>query len=246
MQPQPQPQPLLQSAYVPGLPTPLLSAHPTITQIPKRPLDSPFPGREIRPKPMTTQTFPQPPVDDRPQLKRKRGRPSKAQVQARAAAEAAASRSVGAAGPAPRPVTPAPAQAAAQTVMGGSTAAGAGAPAEQRSSLQAPTRMQISAVLTPTNPNTASNSSSSSGKRRRGRSTRSNPEAQAGDAGLIYQSPYGRAAEDLEDTPARAAVLRHREEQLPPPPRVLPRSSSGEAAYGGPGAGQGSPAPRSA
>ena len=178
-------------------------------------LDAPFPGRQIRPKPVVASSSMPQAITSEPAAKRKRGRPTKAQAQAKAAAEAAAAgRSE--AGPAPRPMTPAQSQAAAQAVIPAPTGAPNPPTEEPRPTLQAPARMQISAVLTPANPNTASSSSSSSGKRRRGRSTRSEQGAVGevfGGPAQQYESPYGRAAENLEDTPAQTARMRHREEQ---------------------------------
>ncbi|KAK4550627.1 hypothetical protein LTR36_000206 [Oleoguttula mirabilis] len=141
-----------------------------------------------------------------PPIKRKRGRPTKAQSQAKAAAEASAYSDPGPAPPTPLQISP------QTTVAPGS--AGPGAAEEAKPPLPPTARMPISAVLTPTAPKAVSSSSSSSGKRRRGRSMRSEAEGfgvnnMAGSA-LEYESPYGRAVP--QDSPARAAVLRHREE----------------------------------
>ena len=70
-------------------------------------------------------------------------------------------------------------------------------------------------MLTPNirEPKSASQSSSSSGKRRRARSTKSEPEeTPLARAGADYESPYGRVRGGAEDSPARTAVLRHRED----------------------------------
>ncbi|KAI7357250.1 hypothetical protein KC354_g10083 [Hortaea werneckii] len=203
-----------------GPQTPLSAPPPGL----KRPfqLEAPYPaGREIRPKPFPPPGAPAQPSVSEPPVKRKRGRPTKAQAQAKAEAEAHARGSSVVAGPAPavqqqqpqvspQPgATPAPVEAVPSRVEE--------QPPQPRATLPPTTRMPISAVLTPTAPKTASNSSSSSGKRRRGRSTRSEPEGLGiGGAGPLheYESPYGRA-EMPEDSPARTAVMRHREEQEP-------------------------------
>ncbi|KAK5736824.1 hypothetical protein LTR17_007149 [Elasticomyces elasticus] len=198
-----------------GPQTPLsapLSAPPHILKRPF-PHEAPFTGRVIAPRP--TSHLPnvtgQSSVSD-PAPKRRRGRPPKAETQARELAAVAASRSQ--AGPAPLQA-PLP-QATPQTVST-PVSVGPTATEEARSTQNAPTRMPISAVLTPVVPHTASSSSGSSGKRRRGRSLRNEPEGSVGGgaSGHAYESPYGRAMAPLEDTPARAAVMRHREEQLP-------------------------------
>ncbi|TKA24098.1 hypothetical protein B0A50_06838 [Salinomyces thailandicus] len=185
-------------------------------------LEAPYPsGREIRPKPLPPPGASAQPSVTEPPIKRKRGRPTKAQTLAKAEAEAQARGSSMLAGPAlllqqqqqqqqqisPRMMTPAPAPGPALESL----------PIEEqpKTALPPTTRMPISAVLTPTAPKTASSSSSSSGKRRRGRSTRSElegPGVGGGGPGYEYESPYGR--EDVpQDSPARTAVLRHREEQ---------------------------------
>ncbi|KAK5120074.1 hypothetical protein LTR85_006555 [Meristemomyces frigidus] len=147
-----------------------------------------------------------------PPTKRKRGRPTKAQAQAKAAAESSVHSDPGPAPPTPLHISPHTA------LQAGS--AGPGTAEETKPPLPPTTRMPISAVLTPTAPKTVSSSSSSSGKRRRGRSMRSESEGfGVGEMAMTvqeYESPYGRAAGSLQDSPARTAVLRHREEPGPP------------------------------
>ncbi|KAK3614630.1 hypothetical protein LTR56_027130 [Elasticomyces elasticus] len=197
-----------------GPQTPLsapLSAPPHILKRPF-PHEAPFTGRIIAPRPTTfgPSVAGGPSVSD-PAPKRRRGRPPKAETQAKeAAAAAAAAASRHQAGPAPL-------QAPLPLVAQQSVSTPVSATEEARSTQSAPTRMPISAVLTPVVPHTASSSSGSSGKRRRGRSLRNEPEGSGsgGPSGHAYESPYGRAMAPLEDTPARAAVMRHREEQLP-------------------------------
>ncbi|KAK3110482.1 hypothetical protein LTR53_015187 [Teratosphaeriaceae sp. CCFEE 6253] len=160
-----------------------------------------------------------------PPPKRRRGRPPKAEMQAREAA-AAASRAP--------PATQIAPEAAVTPVSATSAPTDGPRPAPQP-----PTRMQISAVLTPVAPHTASSSSGSSGRRRRGRSMRNDPEASGGSGGgaaLAYESPYARTTATLEDTPAQAAVMRHREEQASA--QQAPRSgATGPGAESGVGPG---------
>ncbi|KAK0781558.1 hypothetical protein LTR91_016142 [Friedmanniomyces endolithicus] len=213
-----------------GPQTPLSAPPPGI----KRPfqLEPAFPGRVIAPRPsnLAPSGAGQPPASE-PAPKRRRGRPPKAETQAREAA-AAASRSEP--GPAP-PLAPHP-QIPSRAVS--TPVSAAPAPAEEPQPAQlSSTRMPISAVLTPVAPHTASSSSSSSGKRRRGRSMRIDPEGppggSAGASGQIYESPYGRAMGPLlEDTPARAAVMRHREEQQVTPQQLGPQPGSSAARPG--------------
>jgi hypothetical protein len=103
-------------------------------------------------------------------------------------------------------------------------------------------RMPIAAMLTP-NPReskSASHSGSSSGKRRRARSTKSEAQelarSQAGGAeraAIRYESPYARIEPAGDDSPARAAILRHRED-YPNLPRTasLPPITTSTAADG--------------
>ena len=172
-------------------------------------------GREIRPKPTSSfgQFGPQRPEQP---AKKKRGRPTKAEAQARADAQSASSEP-SPAGPAPRPsalempipqpqIAPRPEPLSIEPVR----------VEETRPSQIA--RMPISSMLTPTGQKSNSQSSSSSGKRRRGRSTRTEPEdypmteAPTSRQQQEYESPYARMATDLQDSPARTAVLRHRDE----------------------------------
>ncbi|KAK5132474.1 hypothetical protein LTR08_009020 [Meristemomyces frigidus] len=200
------------------------------------PLDAPYPaGREIRPKPFPTQNTAVQPSTSEPPIKRKRGRPpnavKKAEVEAEAAAAATATTRSD-----PGPAAPLQLQASPRV---GATA-GSVRPAtaeEPKPPPLPPSRMPISAVLTPNAPKTVSSTSSSSGKRRRGRSTRSEPEGYglgepAGSArAQEYESPYGRAADVPPDTPARTAAMRHREDlggaRLAP---QVPRPSPAEPA----------------
>ncbi|TKA67288.1 hypothetical protein B0A55_09238 [Friedmanniomyces simplex] len=221
------PQPYMTGPYGPH--TPLSAPPPGI----KRPfqLESAFPGRSIAPKPsnLAPSGIGQPSASE-PAPKRRRGRPSKADMQARDAAGSAGSSE---AGPAP-PLVQYP-QVPPQSV-GTPVSVGPAPVEEPQPAQQSLTRMPISAVLTPVAPHTASSSSSSSGKRRRGRSMRNDPEGSVGESsgvpGQAYESPYGRAMGPLGDTPARAAVIRHREEhtthqQTPQPGPAGPGAESG-------------------
>ncbi|KAK0861713.1 hypothetical protein LTR87_016863 [Friedmanniomyces endolithicus] len=220
--PRPHPPTYITGPYGPQ--TPLSAPPPGIKRAFQ--LEPAFPGRVIAPRPsnLAPSGAGQPPASE-PAPKRRRGRPPKAETQAREAA-AAASRSE--AGPAP-PLAPHP-QIPSRAVS--TPVSAAPAPAEEpQPPQQSSTRMPISAVLTPVAPHTASSSSSSSGKRRRGRSMRIDPEGppggSTGASGQIYESPYGRAMGPLlEDTPARAAVLRHREEQQGTPQQLAPEPGS--------------------
>lgn len=184
----------------------------------KRPftLEAPYAAREIRPKPFPPSGSSLQASTSEPPTKRKRGRPTKAAAQAKAAAEAEATARSDP-GPAPPQLQSSPQITAPAAITG---------PVEVKPAVPATSRMPISAVLTPNAPKTASSSSSSSGKRRRGRSTRSEPEgfglAESSGSAQEYESPYARAIGAPEDTPARTAVLRHREEmaasQQPPGP----------------------------
>ena len=190
-------------------------------------------GREIRPKPlaMGSPYGQQSPLEGPP--KKKRGRPTKAEAQARAEAQGGS----GDPGSAPRPqLFEAPA-ARPPTMQPPEPL-----PMEQpRSEDPRPhpiPRMPISSMLTPTGQKSASQSSSSSGKRRRGRSVRSEPEdpAQTEESGARpaqeYESPYTKMA-GAQDSPARTAVLRHRDEaatlpgaQQPGAPEPPPTTAS--------------------
>lgn len=211
------------SAFGPQTPSPM-SAPVTLKR--NFPFET-YTGREIRPKPSTGGAYGQPsPIEQPP--KKKRGRPTKAEAAARAEAYGPSSEpstvrravSVGSSFPAPAAaVAPEPTEAIATDTYS----------IEQTRPLQPPVSgMSISSMLTPAAPKTASQSSSSSGKRRRGRSTRSEPEdlPRAGTSGAAtpsfgrrqeYESPYARMATESQDTPARAAVVRHREEHPPDP-----------------------------
>ncbi|KAK6440915.1 hypothetical protein LTR95_002871 [Oleoguttula sp. CCFEE 5521] len=140
--------------------------------------------------------------------KRKRGRPPKNPPPAQLVPAALAA-SVGAAGPAYAPrealqyTAPLPSMQSSYT-PGPSTL-------DPRASLPLPQRVPISGMIsTPTGQRTSSNSSSSSGKRRRGRSMRLEPSSIAQMQPPVYESPYAVVAEQ-GDSPARAAILRHRE-----------------------------------
>ncbi|KAK0317159.1 hypothetical protein LTR82_011760 [Friedmanniomyces endolithicus] len=226
-------QPYITNPYGPQ--TPLSAPPPGI----KRPfqLEPAFPGRVIAPRPsnLAPSGAGLPPASE-PAPKRRRGRPPKAETQAREAATAAGRSEAGPAPPlAAHPQFPS--RAVSTPVSTAPPPAEEPQPAQQSS-----TRMPISAVLTPVAPHTASSSSSSSGKRRRGRSMRIDPEGppggSAGASGPLYESPYGRAMAPLsEDTPARAAVMRHREE-LQGTPQQLGLQAASSAAR--PGAESGS------
>jgi len=206
-----------------------LSAPPMATKRPFPSLEVPYPsGREIRPKlapsypPAGTQ---QASVSDQPP-KRKRGRPPKVPGTQIGLTTAGSSGE--------RSAPPAPLSTRPQPHLSPSTPALAApepAPTEEaKTTVPPPARMPISAVLTPTAPKTTSQPSSSSGKRKRGKSTRFEAEGAgsglgsgAAVAGRAYESPYGRAdSGGLEDTPARAAVLRHREEPSTAPATSRP------------------------
>ena len=191
-------------------------------------------GRAIRPKPTSMGSgLEQTTQIDQPPHKKKRGRPSKADLQARSEGQPSSE-----AGPAPRPPPVEPASATLQARTASLPEAGSidqPSPEETRP-LPPVSRMPISSILTPTVQQSTSQSSSSSGKRRRGRSTRSEPEdlpsagTSGARAGQEYESPYARMAGQVQDSPARAAVLRHREEQDPrPPPHFEPRQPSAQA-----------------
>ncbi|KXT05880.1 hypothetical protein AC578_345 [Pseudocercospora eumusae] len=160
-----------------------------------------------------------------PPIKRKRGRPTKAEALRKAETAGATSQTPGAPGPTsgPRMVTQASSQPTESSPGPATTAT-----EEVKPALPTATTMAIAAMLTPTarEPQSASNShsSSSSGKRRRARSTKSEQESPVtrGSASRQqeYDSPYARAG-GPPDTPARAAISRHREDPL-----GLPRSTS--------------------
>lgn len=182
-------------------------------------------AREIRPRPPQSVIYPQPSSEPAP--KRKRGRPTKAEQAAKeeakiaAAAAAAAASGESSSVPVSRPTAQTPASTQAPTMS---------APhfGEAKPVMAAAARMPIAAMLTPTarEPKSASNSSSSSsGKRRRARSTRSDPER----GGNGYDSPYGRMGPGTEDSPARTAILRHRDEQSTSAPHIDPQAPQGAA-----------------
>ena len=185
-------------------------------------------GREIRPKPSNTSAVPMQasPID--PPTKKKRGRPTKAEALAKAEAAAASGTPFGEPGPVSmsRPASQNTPQLQPLTMV-------APAPRIEEPkpglppALQPVTRMPIAAMLTPTagesHSASQSQSGSSSGRRRRARSTKSEPGGESplrrgnNETGYDYESPYARP--DAPDTPARAAVLRHREENIP---RTMP------------------------
>ena len=192
----------------------------------KRPLpyESSYPP--IRPRPsVTSSPYDQTSPAEHPP-KKKRGRPTKEEARLKTEAQGSSSEqgsrappiesgeqpAVGMLQAIPAPGPPPPDSRKSQPSLEVST----------RSSLPAVSGMSISSMLTPTAPttNSASQSSSSSGKRRCGKSTRSEPESQTpgtiarADSSLEYESPYARmAVPSMQASPARAAVLRHREEQ---------------------------------
>ena len=197
------------------------------------------PGRQLAPKPMTGGPYGQSlsQIDQPP--KKKRGRPTKAEAQAKAESQGVPAESSSALRP-PLAVAPMATPLAAQPPE---LPLPVQTPVEERRESQpAVSRMNISSMLaaTPTGPGSASHSSSSSGKRRRGRSTRSEPEnvPSAGIVGGVeqfpeYESPYAHMGGEGIDSPARAAMIRRREEprmeeqQRPgsqqPPPGYPPR-----------------------
>lgn len=188
-------------------------------------------GREIRPKPTMAGAVYSQPSPTEPPPKKKRGRPTKAEAQAKADAAAAAASSSGEVGPAsalsPAPPphlsmqTPAPTAPMPPMVT-------ATVPEEAKPTLPPSTRMPIAGMLTPAarEPKSSSHSSSSSGKRRRARSTKSEPEeSPMTRQGSQYESPYARVRAGADDSPARTAVLRHREDPGGPP-RSAPGGSS--------------------
>lgn len=167
-------------------------------------------ARAIQPRPPhpISTNYPQP--TNEPPAKKKRGRPTKAEQAAKeeakvaAAAAAAAASGEPASAPMSRPISQNPASNQLPTTN---------APQNEESKpvMAAAARMPIAAMLTPTarEPKSASHSgSSSSGKRRRARSSRLEAEGPES----VYDSPYGRMGPGTEDSPARTAVLRHREE----------------------------------
>jgi hypothetical protein len=183
--------------------------------------------REIRPKPSTGGPFGQAsPIEQPP--KKKRGRPTKAE----AAARAEASSAPGEPSSAPRSLS---VGASSMTPVAGSSlepapvlSAGPTSAIETRPSGPPVSRVPISSIVTPSIPTTTSQSSSSSGKRRRARSTRSEPEdlPRASSSGVDtssrdtrqYESPYARMGTEPQPSPARTAILRHREDVSPSTP----------------------------
>ncbi|KAK3706515.1 hypothetical protein LTR37_012725 [Vermiconidia calcicola] len=223
-----QPMSIVPGAIGPQTPSPM-SAPLTLKRA--FPFESTFStGREIRPKPVPIgNTYGQPPAIEHPP-KKKRGRPTKAEARAKAEAHGVSPE----AGPAPRQqvvggaVSGPPPPPPAPSSDPGLERVEQSPPGELRPSAPAVSRMPISSMLTPTGQKSDSQSSSSSGKRRRGRSTRSEPEgfpstATSGAAHSQYQeyeSPYARLTAATQDSPARTAVMRHRDERslnVPPP-----------------------------
>lgn len=110
-------------------------------------------------------------------------------------------------------------------------------PAVEETKPQPPTtRLPVSDMLTPSAPPReppGSHSGSSSGKRRRARSTnKPEPEeptsAGASTSRSTYESPYGITEGDPEDTPARTAVMRHRDDHASASRNVPPDERSRE------------------
>jgi len=200
---------------------PMVAPHtPTPLSMPTQSLKRPYSfdglystgsnARAIQPRPPhpISTNYPQP--TNEPPAKKKRGRPTKAEQaakeEAKAAAAAAASTASGESASAPmsRPISQNPAPNQLPTTTASQTE-------EIKPVMAAAARMPIAAMLTPTarEPKSASNSgSSSSGKRRRARSNRLEMEGSEN----VYDSPNGRMGPGAEDSPARTAVLRHREE----------------------------------
>ena len=213
---------MLQTQYGPQTPS-LMAAPPQLKRTYPFPEGPSYPGaREIRPKPSSGGSAfgPMSPIEHPP--KKKRGRPTKAEAQAKAEAEGQTIGFEPVVTPRLEHVGP---SILAPPIVGSVVTPAVGTPQsiqpsaeEVRSTLPAVSRMPISSIITPTAPQSTSQSSSSSGKRRRGRSTRSEPEnfptSEVGVASQSqeYESTYGRAAAESQDTPARTAVLRHREE----------------------------------
>ena len=212
-----QPLSMLPAHFGPQTPSPMSAP----LQIGKRPYPfeatGSYPvGREIRPKPTSGGSAygPVSPIDNPP--RKKRGRPTKAEAQAKAEAFGVSTQPVSV----PRLESGGLSSFATPTSATVPDAPPTYQPPseEQRAALPPVTRLPVSAMLTPTAPQTTSQSSSSSGKRRRGRSTRSDPEDfQAVEAARAsrseeYESPYARVAPTSQATPARAAELRYREE----------------------------------
>lgn len=200
----------------------------------KRSFDSTVPAfpsnRPLQPRPQAGggATYSQAPQPERPP-KKKRGRPTKAEAQAKAerqgSAGAAAPRSEPFVTSVRLPITAATAPALPQPVEVRTTIypnLSGSAFAEPASRPYVPPTprvpITINSLVTPSGPGSGSQSSSSSGKRRRGPSTRSNPdnqpEAEAEREAAMTRSPSERfAPREPEDTPARAAITRHRDEQ---------------------------------
>lgn len=179
-------------------------------------------GREIRPKMPSSGAMPSQhsPIDHPP--RKKRGRPTKAEAHARAEAQSASSEP----GSAPRPPFVGTAVAQPQPPIQPSEPLSLATPRTEEIRPAPVPRMSVSSMLTPTGQKSNSQSSSSSGKRRRGRSTRSEPEdlprveESRSRQAQEYESPYARMGAELEESPARTAVLRHRDEPDPRPPSV--------------------------
>ncbi|GIZ36992.1 hypothetical protein CKM354_000045600 [Cercospora kikuchii] len=178
-------------------------------------------GREIRPKlPMSAAVHAQPSPTE-PPAKKKRGRPTKAEALAKAEAAAASAVSYGEPGPVSlsRPVSHNTPQAQTQQAQPPPPPAAVEEEPtrESRPSLPPVTRMPIASMLTPARELETGGQSqpgSSSGRRRRARSTKSEPNdspiRRPPETSTEYESPYGRS--NAPDTPARAAISRHRDE----------------------------------
>lgn len=226
---------MLGGAIGPQTPSPLSAYPPGAMRSLTLEGSASFPGaREIRPKPTTsTGAYSQPSPIEQPLNKKKRGRPRKDDTQAR-------SEMVAAPGEVNIPPGPQPA-GASMMVLQAQPSPFTEPPlleqpsAEELRPLPPVSRMPISSILTPTIQQSTSQSSSSSGKRKRGRSTRSEPEdyPAAGPSGAgqaqTYESPYSRLTIETQDSPARAAVLRHREEHDARPPSRDPQQRSAQA-----------------
>ena len=141
-------------------------------------------------------------------MKRKRGRPTKAEVQARIEAQSSSS--------ALGPATP---QGRVHTPMSVSIPPSPGADLRTSSNMPAVTRgIPISAMITttPAAQTSGSHSSSSSGKRRRRR--RSDEvflgAQQTPQSAPTHLSSTGQLRPSYDDTPARTASLRRRDESI--------------------------------
>ena len=183
-------------------------------------------GREIRPKPssMGSPYGQQSPLEGPP--KKKRGRPTKAEAQARAEAQGGS----GEPGLAPRPQMIETPVARPSIIQPPEPSSMEPPRSEDTRPLPGP-GMSILSMLTPIAQKSTSQSSSSSGKRKRGKSTLIEPEdlAQTEEAGAAqtqqYESPYPARGVEAQDSPARTAVRRHRDE-----PGTIPGAQQSGAA----------------